>query len=230
MSKFRIEALSDAVFAIVMTLLVIEIKVPELHSKFSEGSLLHELEKLSPLFFAYFLSSAIIATFWFSHNFMYSLLAKNLNRTVINLNFVFLAFLSLIPFATHLLGAYPESQVAVFVYAANVAIMGLITWWIRSYIFNEPTIENPHFHEINLTRNDIRYGSIRIYINILGAVVAVLVSFISTYAALAILVAQAVILILPGAVQKLSIVFGLDKLPLTKKWQDCEFASEKSSK
>lgn len=100
MSKFRLEALSDAVFAIVMTLLVIEIKVPELYGKFSEEGLLHGLEELLPLFFAYFLSFTMIATFWYTHNFLFSLMAKTVNRNLMNLNFVFMAFLSLIPFSS----------------------------------------------------------------------------------------------------------------------------------
>ena len=57
--KFRL----DAVFGIVLTLLVIEIKVPELHSKFSEGELLHNLQELTPLFLAYFLGFAIISSY-----------------------------------------------------------------------------------------------------------------------------------------------------------------------
>ena len=53
MFKQRLEAVSDGVFAIVMTLLVIEIKVPEIHGSFSEEKLWHRIVQLSPLFFGF---------------------------------------------------------------------------------------------------------------------------------------------------------------------------------
>jgi uncharacterized membrane protein len=217
MTKFRLEALSDAVFAIVMTLLVIEIKVPELHGLFSEQHLLDGLEKLLPLFFAYFLSFIMIATFWYSHNFLFSLMAKTINRNLMNLNFVFMAFLSLIPFSSHLLGSYPESKVAVFVYSLNIAFMALLNYWIRSYIYNEPSIENPDSEAINLTKKDLVYGIVRIAIGLVGSVLAVALSFVSTYISLVILVMQAIILIVPGMVQQVTWLIGLENMKIKSK-------------
>jgi uncharacterized membrane protein len=214
MSKFRLEALSDAVFAIVMTLLVIEIKVPELHSKFSEGELIHSLQALSPLFFAYFLSSAMIASFWFTHNYLFSLMAKTLNRNLMNLNFIFMAFLSLVPFSSHLLGVYPESKAAVLIYSLNIALLAGINWMIREYVYNDPAIENPQSHEINISHKDLVYGVVRIAVTVLGSVLAVVLSFLSTYVSLVVLVLQAVILIVPGAVKVLTKVLGLENMKI----------------
>jgi uncharacterized membrane protein len=219
MSKFRLEALSDAVFGIVLTLLVIEIKVPEAIAKFSDEKLLHHLQELFPLFFAYFLSFLIISTFWFTHNFFFSLMAKNLDRKLINYNFIFLAFLSLIPFSSHLLGAYTQSRIAVFAYAFNIMIMAVLTWVIREYIYNEPKIENPNLGEAGFTVTDLKYGIIRIGICLFGSVLAVLTSLFDTRISILILVIQAIILAVPGFVQKFSDYFGLLKIVKLKgKW------------
>jgi uncharacterized membrane protein len=214
MSKFRLEALSDAVFAIVMTLLVIEIKVPELHTAFSEGELIHSLQALSPLFFAYFLSSAMIAGFWFTHNYLFSLMAKNLNRNLMNLNFVFMAFLSLVPFSSHLLGVYPSSKTAVFIYSLNIALLAGINWMIREHVYNDPAIENPKPNETNISHIDLVYGIVRIAVTVLGSVLAVAVSFLSTYVSLIILVLQAAILIIPGAIKILTNILGLKNMKI----------------
>jgi uncharacterized membrane protein len=223
MNKFRLEALSDAVFGIVLTLLVIEIKVPEAIQAFTENKLAHSLEELLPLFFAYFLSFMIISTNWFTHNFFFSLMAKSINRKLMNFNFIFLAFLSLIPFSSHLLGRYSQSRLAVFVYALNIGILALWSWIIRDYIYNEPSIENPDIKEIGLTAIDLKYGTIRIGINIVGCFLAVVASYFNTQISIVILVLQAVILSVPGFVKTFSTVFGLEKLIKIKgKWAHLE--------
>jgi uncharacterized membrane protein len=214
MSKFRLEALSDAVFAIVMTLLVIEIKIPELHSEFTEKSLLHGLEEKWPLFFAYFLSFTMVATFWYTHNFLFSLMVKNVNRGLMNLNFVFMAFLSLIPFSSHLLGQYTQSRVAVAVYSLNIAIMAGLNWLIREYEYSNPDIENPNFQEVKVTRIDLVHGTMRVWIGFAGSVLAVAFAFLSTYLSLLILILQAFILIVPGMVSLVTRLLGLKNMKL----------------
>jgi uncharacterized membrane protein len=219
MSKFRLEALSDAVFGIVLTLLVIEIRVPEFVEKVTESKLIHGLEELLPLFFAYFLSFMIISTQWFSHSYFFSIMTKTLTRKLVNYNFIFLAFLSLIPFSSHLLGRYPQSRIAVFVYALNIFLMSILTWIIREYIYNEPKIENPDLKEFGITQKDLIYGVIRIGIGTYGSLLAVALSFVNTYASIAILLAQAIILAVPGFVQLFAKITTLDKIiKLKGKW------------
>jgi uncharacterized membrane protein len=214
MYKFRLEALSDAVFAIVMTLLVIEIKVPELVEKFSDSALLHSLEEKLPLFFAYFLSFTVIATFWYTHNFLFSLMAKTLNRSLMNLNFLFMAFLSLIPFSSHLLGQYTQSRVAVLVYSLNIATMAGLNWWIREYVYSNPKIENPNFHDVMVTKIDLIHGTMRVWVGLAGSILAVILAFISTYFSLFILILQAFILIVPGMIGLLTKLLRLEHMKL----------------
>ncbi|MBC7472270.1 MAG: DUF1211 domain-containing protein [candidate division SR1 bacterium] len=214
MSKFRLEALSDALFAIVLTLLVIEIKIPELYEKFTEDALLHSLQEKLPLFFAYFLSFTMLATFWYTHNFLFSLMSKSVTRGLMNLNFIFMAFLSLIPFSSHLLGQYTQSRVAVAVYSLNIAIMAGLNWWIREYVYSNPKIENPKFQEVMVTRKDLVYGTVRVWVGFAGSILAVAVALISTYISLFVLILQAFVLIVPGMIGLVTKLFKLENMKL----------------
>jgi len=156
MNKQRVEALSDGIFAIVLTLLVIEIKVPHLKD-FTEQGLLNGLINLIPLFLSFFLSFAVVSSTWVTHHFLFTSMAKNITRRMLYVNMLFLFFISLLPFSSNLLGEYPESQIAVVFYSVNVMIIGAMIYLIREFIIRSKTIEN---NELNAF--DRLYGKIRI--------------------------------------------------------------------
>lgn len=143
MNKNRLETLSDGVFAIVMTLLVIEIVVPELHSA-SDRELWEALSHLGPLFVGYFVSFAVLAMFWIAHNFFYGAFTKNVNRVLVLLNILYLSFVALIPFSAHLLGEYSTSRLAIFLYGLNVFIIGILAWIVLRYALNSKEIDTDH--------------------------------------------------------------------------------------
>lgn len=205
MNKQRVEALSDGIFAIVLTLLVIEIKVPELEH-FTERGLLDGLIHLIPLFLSFFLSFAVITSTWQTHHFLFTNMAKNINRTLLYLNMLFLFFISLLPFSSHLLGEYPESQVAVVFYSINVMIIGAMIYFIREFIIRSKAIENSE-----LTGYDRLYGKIRILLTMGLPFLAILLSFISTQISIAIIVLSVAINVTPGIVAWAARVLALDK-------------------
>ena len=155
MNKNRLEALSDGVFAIVMTLLVIEIVVPELHSA-SDRELWEALRHLGPLFVGYFVSFAVLAMFWISHNFFYGAFTKNVNRVLVLLNILYLSFVALIPFSAHLLGEYSTSRLAIFLYGLNVFIIGILAWIVLRYALNSKEIDTDHLSRRLLVQAQIR--------------------------------------------------------------------------
>ncbi len=218
MSKLRLEAITDGIFAIVMTLLVIEIRVPEIHSSFSNGKLISELEHLIPLFLSFFLSFAVLVNYWISHNFLITIMAKNVSRNLSYINFVFLSFVSLIPFSSHLLGAYPESGVAVSFYSLNVLIIAILIYLIREYIIKSPRIENPETLNLKLdahgsyNNKDAFYGTARIAISVGCSVIALLLSFVNTYFSIFLLLIPVLIGAVPGSLAFILKVTGLEKL------------------
>lgn len=126
----RLIFFSDAVFAIAITLLALDIRIPELVGRVSNGQLVDALIGLAPKLFAYALSFAVIGLFWLAHWRRY-LLIERANETLVLLNVVLLGFVALIPFPTALLGAHGDLPSALIVYALIVSaagLMGSATW------------------------------------------------------------------------------------------------------
>ena len=204
MNKQRVEALSDGIFAIVLTLLIIEIKVPELHH-FSEKGLFEGLASLVPLFLSFFLSIAVITSTWITHHFLFTTLAKIINRTLLYLNMLFLSFVCLLPFSSHLLGTYPESQLGVGFYSVNVMIIGAMIYIIREYIINSKQIENNQ-----LDKFDRLYGKVRIMLTMGLPLLAILFSFVNTYISIGIIILSVIINVTPGLIAWVLRTTGLD--------------------
>jgi uncharacterized membrane protein len=104
----RLANLSDAVFAIAMTLLVLGLEVPDVRA----GDLGGELVRLAPHLLAFVLSFALVANIWWQHHKLFSRLAY-VDRPSIALNLTVLGAVALVPFPTGLLGSFPTSQAAV---------------------------------------------------------------------------------------------------------------------
>lgn len=122
----RIEGLSDGVFAIALTLLVLEIKVPEIQVR-SESELLTALATLTPKFLSYFLSFMTMGIFWTGQSLQLSYM-KNYNRDLNWNSLFFLLFVSLLPFATAFLGQYTKFKLAIGIYWLNILLPGLLLY------------------------------------------------------------------------------------------------------
>jgi Endosomal/lysosomal potassium channel TMEM175 len=107
----RIEAFSDAVFAIVVTLLVLELKVPILKDHASISELAHHLYELAPKFLSWLISFIIVCKFWLNHHHILGL-ASHANYGLVWLNSIFLMGQSFIPFPTALVGEYATNRLA----------------------------------------------------------------------------------------------------------------------
>lgn len=204
LSKLRLEALSDGLFAIVLTLLVIEIRVPELHGALTDAELWHALVELGPLFVGYIVSFAVLAMFWLSHNFFYSHFVKEINRQLLLLNMLYLAGISLVPFSAHLIGAYPESQLAVSVYGLNILLIGLMNVWILSYALRSHELDTSHINKRLLHQALIR-GRITPVCTVLGLAL----TFVSLPLALVLYALPIVFNIIPGTLDAVERFFGL---------------------
>jgi len=116
----RTLALSDGLFAIAMTLLVVGIALPTIDDASSSRDLLDALNDLSASFASFFISFAVIARYWYAHQQQFSLLAA-MDRRFVGLNLVYLAFIAFLPFPTDMLGNYFENPISIVAYALNVA-------------------------------------------------------------------------------------------------------------
>src|SRR6185436_13405394 len=112
----RLHALTDGVFAIAMTLLVLELRVPDATNS---SELISGLRMIVPNLFSFALGFAVCGTYWVGSAMNLSHLAR-VNRAALFLNVLQLFFISLLPFSTAILGRYPDEAAAVIVYALHL--------------------------------------------------------------------------------------------------------------
>jgi uncharacterized membrane protein len=124
LSKHRLEALADGVFAIAVTLIVLEIKVPELARTASFSDVAHALKPQLPALFAYLLTFVICGTFWFLHQMSFHWIA-HVDRALVFCNIFFLMFVSLMPFSTSMFAHFMHNPIGLMFYFGNAAAMGI---------------------------------------------------------------------------------------------------------
>jgi uncharacterized membrane protein len=159
MNKTRLENLSDGVFAIVFTILVLDIRIPDGLVHPSSQELWQAFVLLEPVFVAYFVSFIILTTFWVGHSFFFSDMVKVINRQLIGINMLYLAFVTLIPFSAYLVGLYSDAPFAVLVYGINILIIGVIAIARLEYAMFSYEIDTGH----NLARH-VAQARVRTYL------------------------------------------------------------------
>lgn len=120
----RLEAFSDGVFAIAITLLVLTLEVPEVRN-----GLWHALLNEWPQFAGYLASFAIIGIMWVNHHSMFRTIVRS-DRALLFLNLLLLLWTAMLPFPTHLIARYlgaggTDAAVAEAVYSANLTLAAI---------------------------------------------------------------------------------------------------------
>ena len=125
----RIVAFSDGVFAIAITLLVLELKIPE---ALKDGqTVADELWDQREQFLAYAISFAVIGRYWVIHHRFFGEVT-GFDGRLLSLNLFYLAWIVLIPFSSQLLGDYGNTTTGIVVYALNLTAVSLIGWWMAA--------------------------------------------------------------------------------------------------
>ena len=127
----RVITLSDGVFAIILTLLVLEIHVPELAGG---QTLADALDEVRPSFSAFLISFVVVAIAWAGHRDIFSLVRRT-DRPLVWLNILYLLPLSILPFGASLIARYDQEPVALRMYGfllVAIAASRLGVWWYAS--------------------------------------------------------------------------------------------------
>ncbi len=131
-STNRIEAFSDGVFAIVITLLAFQLETPQIEDKQNWYQLLVALSALTPKFLGFVMSFFFAAVFWVAHHQFFHTLNFS-KRGLLWLNNLFLFFVTFIAFPTSVLGAYPDNETAVIffglTYFAASLTFAILRWY-----------------------------------------------------------------------------------------------------
>lgn len=189
MGTKRIEALSDGVFSIVMTLLVLGLAVPVMKDPLASRELLMKLLEMLPKFIAYIVSFTVLGIFWILHKRQLNFIVKS-NGMFLWINIFFLMVVSLIPFSTALLGDYPGNRIAVFMYGINflVGFQFLFLKWI--YATGRLRLADPRLPKTIIKK--YKTGLVAVS---LGVIIALIICMIDTRLSLILYVIMAVALV-----------------------------------
>src|SRR5260370_6897261 len=124
-SRLRLDAISDGIFGVVMTLLVVTLVVPTAMEVRDAGDVWHALLKLMPNVVTYFMSFLTLGIFWVAQETQSSEVERT-DRDYTWIMLTFLLFVTLVPFSTALLAAYYQSWMAVVEYWSNIFLLGAV--------------------------------------------------------------------------------------------------------
>jgi uncharacterized membrane protein len=196
----RLEALTDAVFAIVMTLLVLEISIPEIAQSSLQAELPRRILELWPKLYSYVISFLVLGILWTIHHRSFHSIKRS-DNPLIWLNIVFLMFVALIPFSTSLLGNYGTEQISIVIYAINILLALVMRLLIWAYATGKYRLVDSDINPRLVKRDKlISIGILLAFILVIG------VSFINVTAAyyvlVLLLVASIVMLLIAGRLFK----------------------------
>lgn len=174
MKQSRLEQLADGIFAIVMTLLVIEIRIPGLIDQVTNEAVWSAFLTIIPHILSYVLSFLLLFTYWRGHHAIASVLAQNIDAKLTTINALFFLLVGLVPFSTVLLGTFYITQVAVTLYGLNIILIGLVLYWMREYIIGSPNIRN-----VEMKGKELQHSTLRILVPVYMSCLAILLSFFS---------------------------------------------------
>jgi len=128
----RLSALSDGIFAVAMTLLVLDLRVPAAETVNSERDLWHILAALGPRILIFLMSVMTLGIFWVGQQTQLNHFARA-DRNLAWIHISFLCAVSLTPFSTSLLAEFIHYRTALLVYWFNIFLLGLTLYWSWSY-------------------------------------------------------------------------------------------------
>jgi uncharacterized membrane protein len=176
----RLEALSDGVIAIVATLLIIEVHVPEIESLTTAG-VLAALPALAPKLISFAVSFFTIAIFWVNHHHFFSRITHS-NWKLLWLNNFLLFWLTVVPFTTAFVGDYPTQPLVVALYGVNLSLAGLSFVLMGQYVFFMSDLMPD-----SIPLRDRRFEWGRSWVGVIAYALAALLAFVSVYIALILL-------------------------------------------
>jgi uncharacterized membrane protein len=129
----RLAALSDGIFGVAMTLLLLELHVPAKELIHNEADLLGELAKMGPALVVYLMSFMTLGIFWVGQQTQLNRLERS-DRHLTWLHLAFLFPVTLLPFSTRLLASFVTYRTALLVYWGNILLLGLLIYccWVRA--------------------------------------------------------------------------------------------------
>ena len=175
-STGRMEAFSDGVFAIVVTLLVLELHVPDLVKQFSNTDALNALYNMLPKFVSFIVSFVVLAIYWVNHHQLFHSL-EIADRPLLWYNNFLLFWLCFVPFPTAFIGEYPLGTVPVMLYGTILTLAGISFNMILRHAVNAGLFKKTISHAV--IKHSVKrgiWGPIIYGLSIIAAPISVYIS------------------------------------------------------
>lgn len=140
--KNRIEALADGIFAVAMTLLVLDVKLPPGEIFQNDGELLHRLLSLEHTFVVYFISFIVLGMFWVGHHAHFHYI-RYVDHTILWINLIFLFGITSVPFTTDILGDHRHLRLPYVLYGVKLIILSGLLLLQIAYLRRRPELAQP---------------------------------------------------------------------------------------
>jgi len=194
LEKNRLEALIDGVFAVAMTLLVLDLKLPDDLAPASNDELWKYLLGLERHFVIYVISFVVIGMYWINHHIQFHFVVRT-NRGLIWINLFFLLLVSFLPFATDLIGDHKELMLPCEIYGITLLALSATGFVHIAYLSRHPELASKE-----LTPRVTRVMMRRIAFFSLLPLLSMLAALVSTHAAVYVYLLLVVAHFLPGRV------------------------------
>jgi uncharacterized membrane protein len=193
LGKERLEALTDGIFATVMTVLVLSLSVPVIASGATNAEVATDIETLGPNILAYVLGFLLLAVLWISHHNIFHYMTR-VDRPLLWLNTLFLLTIGFLPFSTALVGKYPQFQAPEVIFGANIIAISVCMLSILSYSGRSGLLVVPERDERVMGRIRSRWmtGPVFYLVAIVLSFINPLISFVAYVAILIFMVVQSI--------------------------------------
>jgi uncharacterized membrane protein len=170
-SPRRIEAMTDGIYAVAMTLLVIELKFPERVEIHTAADLARSLAELGPKLISWLLSFMVLALFWYAHHRTFNHV-RQVSGRLVALNLAQLACVSLMPFSSALVGEYGGAFLSQLIYSANMVVVALFSQLLSRHIYRHPGLSS-----VPMSRGAYRGTQVRNFALVAISAIAVVVGY-----------------------------------------------------
>ena len=196
MSPARLETLADGIFAIAMTLLVLNVQVPQIPAHLVGERLPRALFDLWPRFLSFALSFVVVGVYWVGHHNQFHYV-RRVDRPFMWLNILFLMCIAFVPFSAALLGQYVHQQIAVAIYGLNLVVVGAVLYLIWWYATSGRRLVDP-----DLSPRVVQAGGRRVLAGVVSYLAAVCLSLASITLSVALYILVPILYILPGRIDR----------------------------
>jgi len=196
----RVEAFSDCVMSIVITIMVLSLKIPDFSKHGTERSIRHSLYLLLPYFITYTFSFMMVGIFWINHHHMYHLLEKTDERLLLQ-NLFFLFWVSLIPLSTAFVGDAPLIPDAVAFYGFIMLMTTFAFARMRAYSLRKGLVYKDR--DKRLTSKIYRVtlkARTKNYIGVAAYLCSVPLAYVSVYLSFACFIVTPVLFFIPDGI------------------------------